>query len=218
MHHPATLPNRDKIKNMTTLLRIGAETLPRVLMLDPPVSDEEFEALCRENDNVRFERTKEGAVRMNPPAGGWTSDGNAEIVFQLRTWWAKREHGRVFDSSGGFRLPDGSTLSPDASYISPERLRALPKGALRSFPRVCPDFVIELLSESDPLKEAKKKMEDWMANGALLAWLIDPYEKHVSVYRQGREPERMTGKLLSGEGPVDGFVLDLARVWKCYQD
>src|SRR5215475_7885196 len=110
---------------MGTLLRIDPETLPRVLVLDPPMSDAEFETLCRENDNVRFERTKEGAIRMHPPAGGWTSDGNSEISFQLRRWWATHEHGRVFDSSGGFRLPDGSTLSPDASYLSEDRLKKL---------------------------------------------------------------------------------------------
>lgn len=203
---------------MNTLLRIEAGTLPRVLVLDPPVSDAEFEALCRDNDNVRFERTKEGAIRMNPPAGGWTSDGNAEIVYQLRSWWTGHERGRVFDSSGGFRLPDGSTLSPDASYVSEERLRQLPKGALRGFPGVCPDFVIELLSESDTLADLQAKMVDWIANGAHLAWLIDPYKQQVVVYREGRASEQFTGSQLAGEGPVASFVLHLARVWKCYQD
>lgn len=162
---------------MTTLLRIDAETLPRVLVLDPPMSDAEFEALCRENDNVHFERTEEGAIRMNPPSDGWTSDGNAEVVYQLRYWWSLHEQGRVFDSSGGFRLPDGSTLSPDASYVSAGRLKGLPKGALRGFPPLCPDVVIELLSESDTLERTGEKMQDWIANGAQLGWLIDPYQQ-----------------------------------------
>ena len=203
---------------MTTLLRIDAETLPRILVLDPPISDAEFEALCRENDNVRLERTKEGAVRMNPPTGGWTSNGNQEISRQLGNWWAAREHGRVFDSSGGFRLLDGSTLSPNASYVSEERLRNLPKGALRGFPRICPDFVIELRSESDSLPDLEDKMNDWIANGASLGWLIDPYDHQVLIYRPGRSTEGLTGDQISGDGPVEGFVLDLARVWKCYQD
>jgi Uma2 family endonuclease len=203
---------------MTTLLRIDAETLPRVLVLDPPMTDEEFEALCRENDNVQFERTKEGAIRMHPPAGGYTSDGNREITYQLSAWWAKRKRGRAFDSSGGFRLPDGSTLSSDASYLSEERLQKLPKGGLRGFPRVCPDFVIELLSDWDTVEERKKKMMDWISNGALLAWLIDPYERHVFVYRPGQKPERVTGRKVTGEGPVDGFELNLGPVWKCYED
>ena len=203
---------------MTTLLRIDPEALPRVIVLDPPVTDTEFEALCRENDNVQFERTREGAIHMNPPAGGWTSSGNQEIARQLGNWWATHERGRVFDSSGGFHLPDGSTLSPDASYLSEERLKQLPKGALRGFPHVCPDFVIELLSASDALRALQSKMRDWIANGAQLGWLIDPYERQTFVYRPGRSMERTTGRSLPGEGPVEGFVLDLARVWKRYQD
>lgn len=203
---------------MATLVRIDPETLPRVLILDPPVSDAEFEVLCRENPDLRLERTREGAVRMNPPAGGWTSSGNQEISQQLGNWWSTHERGRVFDSSGGFRLPDGSTLNPDAAYLSEERLRALPKGALRSFPRVCPDFVIELLSESDSLAAMRAKMEDWIANGARLAWLIDPYRREAWVYRPGMEPERAAGETLAGEEPVEGFELNLARVWKRFED
>jgi Uma2 family endonuclease len=203
---------------MTTLLHIEADSLPRMLVLDPPVSDAEFEAFCRENDGVRFERTKEGAVRMNSPAGGWTSKGNQEIARQLGNWCAEQECGSVFDSSGGFRLPDGSILSPDAAYVSEARLKALPKGAMRGFPPVCPDFVIELLSDSDSPAKIQAKMEDWMANGALLGWLIDPYRREAWVYRPGCEAERLAVEVLLGEGPVAEFTLNLARVWKCYQD
>jgi Uma2 family endonuclease len=203
---------------MATLLRIDADTLPRVLMLSPPISDAEFEALCRENDNVRLERTKEGAVRMNPPTGGWTGRGNQEIARQIGNWWARHESGSVFDSSTGFRLPDGSTLSPDASYVSVGRLGTLPKGALRGFPRICPDFVIELRSDSDALQGLKDKMNDWIANGAQLGWLIDPDEHQVLVYRPDRSTEVVTGNQIAGEGPVEGFILDLARVWKCFED
>jgi Uma2 family endonuclease len=203
---------------MATVLRIDASTLPRVLILEPPISDEEFEALCRDNRDVRMERAKDGAVRVNPPTGGWTGSGNSEITFQLTTWWSQSERGRVFDSSTGFRLPDGSTLSPDASYISEERLRKLPKGGLRGFPRVCPDFVIELFSESDSLSELNAKMSDWITNGAQLGWLIDPYKRQVSVYRPGRSVEQLAGDRIVGEGPVEGFVLDLARVWKRFED
>ncbi|MFZ3217508.1 MAG: Uma2 family endonuclease, partial [Candidatus Acidiferrales bacterium] len=152
------------------------------------------------------------------PTGGWTGRGNHEVTRQIGNWWATHERGSVFDSSTGFRLADGSTLSPDASYISEERLRTLSKGALRGFPRICPDFVIELRSESDTLPELNDKMDDWIANGAQLGWLIDPYEQQVIVYRADRSPEVVSGELIAGDGPVMGFVLDLARVWKCYQD
>jgi len=202
---------------MNMLLRIDAETLPRVLVLDPPMTDGEFEALCRENDAMQLERTKEGAIRMLAPAGGWTSRGNQEIARQLGNWGAEREHGYVFDSSGGFRLPDGSTLSPDVSYLSEERLNELTEDELSGFPPVCPDFVIELLSKSDTLEGLRSKMADWICNGALLGWLIDPYKRQVFVYRPRQEPKRVTGPKIAGEGPVAGFELDLARVWRCYE-
>ncbi|MBO0911990.1 MAG: Uma2 family endonuclease, partial [Acidobacteria bacterium] len=106
-----------------------------------------------------------------------------------------------------------------ASYLSEEKLKELPKGALRGFPRVCPDFVVELLSESDRLQDLQNKMDSWIANGAQLGWLIDPYDRQVFVYRPGRPPECVKRKAeLVGEGPVDGFVLDLRMVWECHQD
>ena len=202
----------------TAVIRIDSETLPRTLRLDPPISEAEFEALCRENGLVHLEHTKEGAVRMNAPAGGWTSNGNQEIALQLGNWQAKHGRGRVFDSSGGFRLPDSSILSPDAAYVSQERLAKLPKGSLRGFPPVCPDFVIELLSESDSLSQAEEKMQDWISNGAQLAWLIDPYARQVTIYHPYQSRKRTDAPQIAGEGPVQGFVLDLARVWQCFED
>ncbi len=203
---------------MGTLFRIDSQTLPRVLILDPPVTDAEFETLCRENGNVRLERTKEGAVRMNPPTGGWTGSCNQEIARQLGNWSVAKGLGRPVDSSTGFRLPDGSTLSPDASYVSEERLRSLPKGALRGFPKICPDFVIELRSEFDALQDLKGKMNGWIANGAQLGWLIDPYDRQVLVFSTDHATEVVAGNQIAGYGPAESFVLYLARVWNCYQD
>jgi len=82
------------------------------------MSDEEFEAFCMRNEDVRIERTREGAIRMNPPTGLLTDDGNAEIIHRLRSWWDTHHRGRVLGSNAGFFLPDGSMLSPDASYLS----------------------------------------------------------------------------------------------------
>jgi Uma2 family endonuclease len=202
---------------MGTLLPVDAETLPRSLVLDPPLTDAEFEALCQANDGVHFERTKEGEILMHPPAGGFTSEGNAEIVSQLRSWWKTHRKGRMYDSGAGFYLPDGSVLSPDAAYVLPERLKGLKKAELAGFPRLCPDFVVELLSKSDNPAKTQEKMERWIANGATLAWLIDPYEQKVYVYQPGLEAAAISGKSVHGRGPVEGFVLDLDEIWRCYE-
>ena len=96
--------------------------LPSTVVLDPPLTDEEFEKLCAANDFARLERTKEGKIVVNAPAGGDTSSGNNEIGAQLRDWWKQHPQGRVFDSSGGFFLPDGSMLNPDAAYATAEQM------------------------------------------------------------------------------------------------
>ena len=154
---------------------------------------------------------------MHPPAGGFTSDGNAEIVSQLRSWWKTHRRGRVFDSSGGFFLPDGSMMNPDASYVLPQTLRGVDKEQLTGFPRLCPDFVVELLSISDSLSKAQQKMERWIENGAALGWLIDPYKKKVYVYQPEREAAAVSGNAIQGQGPVEGFTLDLDELWRCYE-
>ena len=201
---------------MDTLLPVDAET-PRSLVLDPPLTDAEFQTLCEVNDWFRFERTREGEILMHPPTGGLTSDGNAEIGLQLRAWWKTHRRGRVFDSSGGCFLPDGSMLPPDASYVLPQTLKGLTKDDLTGFPYLCPDFIMELLSVSDSVPKAQQKMERWIENGVALGWLIDPYKKKVYVYEPGREAAAVSGKALSGSGPVEGFTLDLDELWRCYE-
>jgi Uma2 family endonuclease len=187
------------------------------MVLDPPLSDAEFEALCAANDLVHFERTREGEIVMHPPAGGFTSQGNAEIVTQLQSWWKTHRRGRMYDSSAGFYLSDGSMLSPDAAYILPEKLKGLTKDKLTGFPRLCPDFVVELFSKSDSMAKTKVKMERWIENGAALGWLIDPYKRKVYVYEPGSKPSAASGKLIRGKGPIEGFALNLDEVWRCYE-
>ena len=202
---------------MSTLLPVDIRFAARTLVLDPPMTDAEFEELCRANDNVQFERTKEGVIHMNPPAGLFTGDGNAEIIHQLRSWWNTHLEGRATDSNTGFYLPDGSVLSPDAAYVSPKALKGLTKAELAGFPHLCPDFVIELLSASDSLVKTQEKMDRWIENGAQLGWLIDPYAKNVHVYAPGVQPAVFSECVIPGSGPVEGFALDLAKVWRCYK-
>jgi len=201
---------------MHTVLSIEAD-LPRSLILNPPLTDAEFEALCAANDLIYFERTREGEILMHSPAGGFTSQGNAEIGTQLRLWWKTHRRGMLFDSSGGFFLPDGSMLNPDAAYVLPNKLKGLTKDDLTGFPRLCPDFVVELLSISDSVPTAQRKMQLWIENGATLGWLIDPYKKKVYVYQPGREAAVVFGSTLPGSGPVEGFTLDLEELWRCYE-
>jgi Uma2 family endonuclease len=201
---------------VSALLPIDA-AIPRSAVLDPPLTDAELVALCIASEWFRLERSREGKILMHPPTGGLTSNGNAEISYQLLLWWKTHRRGRVFDSNGTFFLADSSMLSPDASYVLPNKLKGLTKDELTGFPRLCPDFVIELLSISDNLPKVQEKMERWIENGATLGWLIDPYEKKVHVYVPGSKPSIAFGNAVRGQGPVEGFTLDLDEVWRCYE-
>jgi Uma2 family endonuclease len=190
---------------------------PRQVELDPPLTDEEFERMSERSEWASLERSKEGTIIVNAPAGGMSSSGNAEITRQLTNWWMQHRRGRAFDSSAGFYLPDGSMLSPDAAYATAEQLEGLTRDDLRRFLRLAPAFIIELRSESDRLPPIEEKMESWIANGVQLAWLVDPQKRQVSIYQPGMSPRIDSGRRIAGSGPVEGFVLDLEEVWRCYE-
>jgi Uma2 family endonuclease len=201
---------------MQAVIPLDAET-PRRLVLEPPLTDAQFQELCTSDDWFRYERTREGEILMHPPTGGLTSSGNANIAGQLYAWWKTHRQGATYDSNGGFFLPDGSMLNPDAAYVLPQKLKGLTKDDLTGFPYLCPDFVIELLSASDSVPKARQKMERWMENGVALGWLIDPYKKRVYVYESGRKAATVSGKTVQGIGPVEGFTLDLDELWRRYE-
>jgi Uma2 family endonuclease len=201
---------------VSTLLPIDVTT-PRTMVLTPPLTDRELEALAMASELFRLERNREGEILMHPPTGLLTGGGNAEITSQLHAWWKTHRRGMVSDSNAGYFLADGSMLNPDASYVLPSKLRGLTKDDLTGFPYLCPDFVIELLSKSDSLPKAKEKMERWIENGAALGWLIDPYKQKVYVYEAGAEATVVSGKTVHGKGPVEGFILDLDELWRRYE-
>lgn len=179
------------------------------------LSLDNYLAFCRANPSLRCERTAEGEVVIVPPAGGEGSYRSMKAAAQLDQWAERDGRGRAFDSSVEFLLPDGSALSPDASWVSNESLNRLSHQQRREFLRLTPEFVIEVMSPSDRLKPAKAEMECWIANGVELAWLIDGDKETIYVYRQGRSPSTRRGiKELAGEGSVKGFSLNLTVIWR----
>jgi Uma2 family endonuclease len=178
------------------------------------LSLDQYLVFCAANPDVRCERTAEGEVVIVPPAGGEGSYRSGNAFAQLERWAEVDEDGVAFDSSVAFLLPDGSALSPDASWVSRESLNRLSREQRREFLRLTPEFVIEVMSPSDRLKPAKAKMECWMANGVSLGWLIDGDHETVYVFRQGRNTVTRRGvQELAGEGALKGFRLKLASIW-----
>jgi Uma2 family endonuclease len=181
------------------------ETYLPLTLFAPNLTDDEFQKLCEQYSNYQLEYTAEGEVIIGPPTDPETSARNATLVWLLRTWVNSTKNGIVTDSSGGFVLLDQARFAPDAAWLSRERLHSRP---------ACPEFVVELLSPFDRRKKVHKKMLQWVANGAELAWMIDPEQQAASIYRPGREVEVRKGiSEIEGEGPVAGFVLDLREIW-----
>jgi Uma2 family endonuclease len=178
------------------------------------ITDEEFFELCAVNDTLRFERTAQGEMIVMTPAGGETGSRNFDIALQLGNWNKRMGLGKAFDSSTGFKLPNGAERSPDLSWVLQERWEKLSAQERERFPPLCPDFVMELRSPSDNLKDVQEKMQEYLANGARLGWLIDPKTKRVEIYRPGQQVEVLENPAtVSGEAVLPGFELDLSDVW-----
>jgi Uma2 family endonuclease len=177
------------------------------------LSDEAFWRLCRANPDLRLERTADGELVVMPPAAPDSSSRNAGITAQLWNWNEQTRLGVVFDSSAGFTLPNTAIRGPDAAWMTRDRWDALPKHERNRFSHVCPDFVVELRSKSDAMKDLRLKMREYIAQGARLGWLIDPKTGTVEIHRPGRRVERLARPdTLSGEDVLPGFVLDLKGI------
>lgn len=188
-----------------------------VLQFSPflEMSDEQFFDFCQVNRDLRIERNAEGEIIIMPPTGWETGDKNSEINYQLREWTKKDGRGKCADSSAGYKMPNGAIMSPDASWISNERLEKVSPDKRKKYLPIAPDFVIELRSESDSLVNLKEKMQEYIENGVSLGWLIDPVNKRVYVYHPNSEVEISENPTeILGEPLLKGFVLNLKEIWE----
>jgi Uma2 family endonuclease len=178
------------------------------------IDDEQFYQLCRYNPELNLERNQKGEIIIMPPTGGETGSYNSELNAEFVIWNRQYKLGVIFDSSTCFKLPKGSNRSPDVAYIKKERWEQLTQEEKTKFPPLAPDFVLELMSPSDSLKDTQEKMEEYMDNGVKLGWLINLEKKQVEIYRQGQEKEVLDNpKTVSGEEILPEFSLDLTLIW-----
>jgi Uma2 family endonuclease len=197
---------------------INDANLPAILTAQP-MTDEEFIAFCSEHPDLNFEMSAEGELIVMAPTHSDTGARSSDVVMQLATWAKKNRLGYVCDSSSGFVLPNGARRSPDASWTLKSRVQQLGAGKRKAFWHLCPDFVIEVKSDSDRVKPLQTKMLEYLEQGAQLGWLIDPENRTVEIYRPiGNVEKRTNLDKLEGEGPVSSFVLDLTCVWDPFDE
>ena len=188
--------------------------LPPDLHLTP----EQFELVCAENRDAVLELAADGRVIAMTPTGSETGARNSELLFQLKLYTNRVGGWKVFDSSSGFRLPDGSVLSPDASLVGLDRWQALSTAERRSFAPLCPDLVVELASPSDEgprgVSALREKMASYQANGARLGWLLLPHQQAVEVWPASGASQRLEQiDVLEATLDFPGLQLQLAEIW-----
>jgi Uma2 family endonuclease len=176
------------------------------------MTDDEFYAFCLLNGSIKFERDAFGNIIIMPNTVGITGIRNSDLIIDLGIWNRKNKLGKIFDSSTAFRLPSSAVRSPDAAWVSNERWNALTLEEQTKFPPLCPDFVIELMSNSDDLKDAVEKMHKWIANGCQLAWLIFPKSEEVRIFRANGTVDLIVGfdNVLSGENILPNLEFNLS--------
>jgi Uma2 family endonuclease len=187
--------------------------MPVVVRLEAPVTDEELLDLSRQNRTYRIERNAKGELEIMSPVA--SKGGHLEFFIAGELYLWIREHGGLaFSSSSGFTLPDRSVRSADLAWISESRWNALSEAQQSRYAAICPDFVTEILSETDRRATLEAKMEMWIANGAQLAWMIDPFAATVSIYRPEAAVEVLERpEFVEAGEPVAGFRLVMSRLW-----
>ncbi|MGI8494768.1 MAG: Uma2 family endonuclease [Pyrinomonadaceae bacterium] len=178
------------------------------------LSIDEFWDFCSQNDKLQIELVRKNEIKITFPRGFSYSQKSIEILLQLSKWKKTYQTGKVFNHLIGYALPNGLIFSPSFSWIENERFESLSEEDKEKLIHLCPDFVIELCSESDNLKELQRKLEEYIKNGARLGWLIDPNNKRVHIYRTNGEIEILENpQIVSGENILENFELELNEIW-----
>ena len=189
--------------------------LPVTIRPAQPLSDSELLAFCAAHKGLRIESDADGSITIMTPSGPESSRLNQLLSGELMVWAKRGGNGIVFGPDLGIRFPDKVMRGPDAAWLSIERWNALDRSSRATFLDFCPEFIVELRAPSDRASAVEAKMEFWMSRGAQLAWLIDPPRKLAMIYRPGREPETLLSPaFMEGEGPIQGFRLEMAEFWK----
>lgn len=187
-----------------------------VLNLTPFVelSNDQFYQLCQNHRDLKFERTAQGELVIVSPVGGEGGSREADLIGDLVYWNRRAQLGKVFSSSTCFKLPNGADRSPDVAWVSLQRWNQLTLEQQKKFPPICPDFVIELRSESDALEPLQQKMQEYLSNGLRLGWLLNPKKRQVEIYRANQDKQVFENlKQLDGEDVLPDFVFELSILW-----
>ncbi|WP_413773979.1 Uma2 family endonuclease [Nostoc sp. MG11] len=193
-------------RNCTNSLANATCVDAKRLVEDIALTDDQFYEFCQLNRDFRIERNAAKELVIMPPTGSETDERNFNLIRQLWVWTKQDGTGVGLGSSGGFTLPNGAVRSPDPAWIKLTRWEAIPLELRKKFALICPEFVIELRSESDNLRILQDKMQEYIDNRTQLGWLIDRKQRQVFIYRPHTAVEVLNNlKTLSDESLLPGF-------------
>ena len=153
---------------------------------------------------------EDGRLSIVGPSDIVSSEISSILIRLLGNWVYPRRLGRVFDSAGGFIMPDTNVKAPDVSFVRAARLRQSP----RYFGELVPDLVVEIKSLSDRIKLIETKVLKFIELGATVGILIDPDEETVTIYRSTGEPTVLgNGDILTVAELFPGWELPVSELW-----
>ena len=177
------------------------------------MTDAQFYDLCIQNSELRIERNSKGEIIVMPFTTSETGRRNLEISTEIAIWNRQHRLGHVFDSSTGFKMPNGADRSPDTSWILKARWDILGQDDKQKFAPIVPDFVIELRSLDQSLNELREKMAEYMDCGCRLGWLIDQQNHRTYVYSENGDIQTIQFEnILSGNEVMPGLSIRLTEV------
>lgn len=193
--------------------------MPQVLNIPTmdTMNDDEFFAFCEANrrNGMHFERDKHGHIIFMSPTGSIGGSRDLDIAFEIKYWAKQNKTGIAFGPATGFTLPDKSIKSPDVAWIRRDRWEQVPRELRKKFAPICPDFIVEVKSESDYWSEQESKMREYISNGCQLGWLIDPNQQTYMIFTpQNTNPEKLPFGIINGGEVLEGLEIDLRNVFE----
>ena len=212
---PAAIYTRADVPDLTHPLSVNIR--PILDSIAGKLTDDEIDQwfvdlyTANEERGLDLEMTGEGELIISPMVNRGGGRSEFRLLLALGNW-EEQNGGEAYGANANTRLPDGSRIRPDALWLSPEQVAALPPAREDRPITLCPAFVAEIVSGTDTLPPLQRKMEIYMANGAQLGWLIDPYRRQVHVYQQDQDVEILDDpETVIGDPVMPGFVFEVRQ-------
>lgn len=139
-------------------------------------------------------------------------------VSYLLTTWLKTlrgPRGKVYAGEAYFRIrrnPD-TNVGIDVALSTPDQAAKTAKRA--SFVDGPPILAAEVLSPFDKTKDIGEGVEEYLACGVKIVWIIDPYAETVTVHRPNAEPVMYTrSQQLPGGKELPGFKCQVSELFE----